>query len=168
MESAARAGHSAPMPMPSRARKIARNKNVGEKPAMKFATEYQRIEIINGILRPTPAASHPEATAPTSRSHKVIVNTKATSVIGTPNSWEIGTMINKKIVKSNASRVQPSHAAHHAIHWSFVGSFHHGICPVVSAAVLMPFLLLIFQQWPKGLGPPMTLGHGVWLNEREL
>jgi hypothetical protein len=70
-------------------RKIARNKNVGEKPAMKFATEYQRIEIINGILRPTRSASHPEATAPTSRSHKVIVKRKATSVIGTPNSWEM-------------------------------------------------------------------------------
>src|SRR5256714_11968868 len=138
------------MPMPSRARKIARNKNVGEKPAMKFATEYQRIEIINGILRPTRSASHPEATAPTSRSHKVIVKTKATSVIGTPNSWEIGTMINKKIVKSNASRVQPSHAAHQAIHWSFVGSFHHGICLVVSAAVLMPFLPLIFPAMAEG------------------
>ena len=28
---------------------------------MKLHTEYQRIEIINGILRPTRSASHPEA-----------------------------------------------------------------------------------------------------------
>jgi hypothetical protein len=30
---------------------------------------------------------------------------------GTPNSFEMGTMISKKIVKSNASSVQPSQAA---------------------------------------------------------
>jgi hypothetical protein len=48
----------------------------------------------------------------------VIVKTKATSVIGTPNSWEIGTMINKKIVKSNASRVQPSHAGKSGSQWT--------------------------------------------------
>jgi hypothetical protein len=59
-------------------------------------------------------------------------------------------MINKKIVESNASRVQPSHAAHQAIHWSFVGSLHHGICLVVSAAVLMPFLPLIFPAMAEG------------------
>jgi hypothetical protein len=31
------------------------------------------------------------------------------------------------MVKSNASSVQPNQAAHQASHWSFVGSFHHGI-----------------------------------------
>ena len=35
----------------------------------------------------------------------------ATAVSGTPNSWEIGSMISRKIVKSNASSVQPSQAA---------------------------------------------------------
>ncbi len=55
---------------------------LGEKPAMKLQSEYQMIEIISGILRPTRSASQPEATAPTSRIHKVTVSTKATSVSG--------------------------------------------------------------------------------------
>src|SRR6185437_14512921 len=55
--SEAPAGHSAPMPMPSMARKKNRNAKVGEKPAMKLQTEYQKIEIISGILRPTRSAS---------------------------------------------------------------------------------------------------------------
>ena len=42
---------------------------------MKLQIEYHRIEIISGILRPTRSASQPEATAPTRRSHSVIVNT---------------------------------------------------------------------------------------------
>ena len=108
---AAPAGHSAPMPMPSSARNRKRNQNAGEKPAMKLQIEYQRIEIISGVLRPIRSASHPEPTAPTSRSHKVTLSKNATSVSGTPNSCEIGTMISRNIVKSNASKVQPSQAA---------------------------------------------------------
>src|SRR3954452_21339273 len=123
---AAPAGHSAPMPMPSRVRNTSRNTKFGEKPAMKLQIEYHRIEIINGSLRPTRSASHPEATAPTSRIHRVSVKTIATSVVGTWNSSAIGLMISRKTVKSNASRVQPSQAAHQAYHWSLVGSFHHG------------------------------------------
>src|SRR5690348_11585523 len=109
-------GHSAPMPMPSKVRKIKRNRKVGEKPAMKLQTEYQKIEIISGVLRPMRSASQPEATAPTSRIHKVSVKTIATSAVGTPNSSAIGLMIRRKTVKSNASSVQPSQAAHHAYH----------------------------------------------------
>src|SRR4029077_13987366 len=120
------AGHSAPMPMPSRVRNTKRNMKVGEKPAMKLQIEYQKIEIINGNLRPTRSASQPEATAPTSRIHKVSVKTIATSVVGTWNSSAIGLMISRKTVKSNASSVQPSHAAHHAYHWSLVGSLYQG------------------------------------------
>src|SRR5215831_19591787 len=123
---AAPAGHSAPMPIPRSARNTNRNMNVGEKPAMKLQSEYQRIEIISGIFRPTRSASQPDAHAPTSRIHKVIVNTAVTSVSGTLNSWAIGTMMSRKTVKSKASSVQPSHAAHQASHWSLVGSFHHG------------------------------------------
>src|SRR5215469_15825636 len=124
--SAAPAGHSAPMPNPNRARNRNRNQKVGEKPAMKLHSEYHRIEIINGRRRPTRSPSQPEATAPTSRIHKVIVNTKVTAVSGTWNSCEIGNIIKRKIVKSKESRVQPSHAAHQAVHCSFVGSYHHG------------------------------------------
>ena len=113
---AAPAGHSAPIPMPSSARKMKRNMKVGLNPAMKLAIEYHRIEIISGILRPTRSASHPEATAPSRRIHRVTVRTKATSVNGTPNSSAIGFMIKRKTVKSNASSVQPSQAAHHAYH----------------------------------------------------
>src|SRR6266566_6422514 len=132
---AAPAGHSAPMPMPSRVRKISRNRKVGEKPAMKLQIEYQKIEIISGVLRPIRSASQPEATAPTSRIHKVSVKTIVTSVVGTPNSSAIGLMISRKTVKSKASSVQPSQAAHHAYHWSLVGSFHHGTAGPVPTAV---------------------------------
>src|SRR6516162_4297626 len=45
-------------------------------------------------------------------------------------------MISRKTVKSNASRVQPNQAAHHAYHWSLVGSFHHGMLFTVSTAAI--------------------------------
>src|SRR5271154_7059537 len=77
------AGHSAPMPIPSSARKKNRKAKVGEKPAMKLHNEYQRMEIISGILRPTRSASQPEAVAPTRRSQSVMVKTAVTSVSGT-------------------------------------------------------------------------------------
>jgi hypothetical protein len=38
-------------------------------------------------------------------------------------------------VKSKASNVQPSQAAHQAYHWSLVGSFHHGMGLMLGAAV---------------------------------
>src|SRR5579859_5711644 len=97
--------------MPSRARKTNRKAKVGEKPAMKLQIEYHRIEIISGSFRPTRSASQPEAVAPTSRSQRVTVKTAVTSTKGTWNSLAIGTMINRKMVKSKASKVQPSHAA---------------------------------------------------------
>src|SRR5215469_17146836 len=75
------AGHSAPIPMPSSARNSNRNQKLGEKPAMKLQIEYQRIEIISGFLRPMRSASQPEAVAPTSRSHSVMVKTAVTAVI---------------------------------------------------------------------------------------
>ena len=114
--SAAPAGHSAPMPMPKRVRNTKRNSKVGENPAMKLQIEYQKIEIISGALRPTRSASQPDATAPTSRIHNVRARIHATSLTGTPNSSAMGFMIKRKTVKSNASRVQPSHAAHQAYH----------------------------------------------------
>ena len=75
MASAAPAGHSAPMPMPSSARKNSRKEKVGEKPAMKLQSEYHRMEIISGVLRPMRSAIQPAAVAPTSRSHNVTVKT---------------------------------------------------------------------------------------------
>ena len=54
--------------------------------------------------------------APTSRIHNVNVKTAVTAVSGTLNSCEIGNMISRKIVKSNASKVQPSQAATQASH----------------------------------------------------
>src|SRR5215472_10192586 len=139
MASAAPAGHSAPMPMPRRARKKNKNAKLGENPAMKLHTEYQRMEIISGAFRPMRSAIQPAAVAPTRRSHSVMVNTAVTAVSGTSNSLAIGTMISRKIVKSNASSVQPSHAAHQAIHWSLVGSFHHGTCCVLDDADIVDF-----------------------------
>ena len=130
------------MPMPSKARNRNRNQKLGEKPAMKLHSEYQAIEIISGVLRPIRSASQPEAVAPTSRIHKVRVKTAVTAVSGTWNSCEIGSMISRKIVKSKASRVQPSQAATQACHWSLVGSFHHGMGLPVSTAMAMKPLLL--------------------------
>ena len=150
------AGHSAPMPMPSSARKKNRNAKLGEKPAMKLQIEYHRIEIISGVFRPTRSASQPDAVAPRSRSHSVTANTAVTAVKGTPNSWEIGSMINRKIVKSKESRVQPSHAAHQAVHWSFVGSFHHGTdsARAVTNVMLPPSLRLLARPpVPRLSGP---------------
>src|SRR5262249_19822685 len=158
MARAAPAGHSAPMPMPRRARKTKRNRKVGEKPAMKLQSEYQRIEIMSGALRPTRSASHPEAHAPTSRIHSVMVSTNATSVKGTPNSLETGTMMSRNTVKSNASSVQPSQAAHHAIHQSLVGSFHHRTC------VAAPVVVVV-------MGPSVGVGmreHGAGKPKAEL
>src|SRR5204863_9948650 len=146
---AAPAGHSAPMPMPSSVRNTNRNMKLGEKPAMKLQIEYQKIEIISGVLRPMRSASQPEATAPTSRIHKVSVKTIVTSVVGTPNSSAIGLMISRKTVKSNASSVQPSQAAHHAYHWSLVGSRHHATRPASIAAIAH----LSVRSGPISAGP---------------
>src|SRR4051794_35555793 len=98
MASAAPAGHSAPIPMPSKALNRNRNQKLGEKPATKLQTEYQRIEIISGVLRPQRSAIHPAAVAPIKRNHKVTANTAVTAVSGTPNSWLIGNMISRKMV----------------------------------------------------------------------
>ena len=114
---------------------------MGENPAMKLQMEYQRIEIISGVFRPTRSASQPDATAPKRRSQSVKVNTIATAVSGTPNSSAIGCMMSKKMVKSKASRVQPSHAAHHARHCSVVGSFHHGSVAGMTAVTDDPVLI---------------------------
>src|ERR1700722_13525130 len=114
------------MPMPSRVRNTNRNRKVGEKPAMKLQIEYHRIEIISGARRPIRSAIHPAATAPTKRIHIVNDPTSTTRVRSALNSLAIGTSRNRKTVKSNASSVQPSHAAMKAYHWSFVGSFHQG------------------------------------------
>src|SRR6185437_1297591 len=43
-------------------------------------------------------------------------------------------MIRRNMVKSNASRVHPSHAATQASHCSLVGSFHHGTDEAEAAA----------------------------------
>src|SRR5215813_2539654 len=138
---AAPAGHSAPMKTPSAVRNTIRNVRDGEKPAMKLQAEYPRIEIISGSLRPTRSASHPEPTAPNRRATRVSESTATTSLSGTPNSCEIGTMIKRKTVKSKASRVHPSQAAHQAYHWSLVGSFHQGMLFNVSTAAIryLPF-----------------------------
>src|SRR5262249_1655765 len=136
MASAAPAGHSAPMPMPNNARKKKRNANVGEKPAMKLHSEYHRIDIISGARRPIRSAIHPAVVAPSSRSHSVAVKTAVTATNGTPNSCEIGNMISRKMVKSNASSVQPSQAAIHAYHWSLVGSRHHAMLSGRASAIV--------------------------------
>src|SRR5580700_11926725 len=104
------------MPMPRSVRNSSRNQKLGENPAMKLQTENQAIEIISGVLRPTRSANQPDATAPTRRIHKVRVKTIATSVSGTLNSLEIGTMISRNTVKSNESKTHPIHAAPNAYH----------------------------------------------------
>src|SRR5712672_3367950 len=114
--SAAPAGHSAPMPIPNAPRNSSNNQKLGARPANRLQTENHAIEIINGFLRPIRSASQPDAVAPTSLIHNVNVKTTATSVSGTPKSFEIGTISSRKIVKSKESSVQPSHAATQASH----------------------------------------------------
>ena len=109
--SAAPAGHSAPIPMPSSARTTNRNVKLGEKPARRLQIEYHRMEIISGARRPIRSANQPEAVAPPRRIISVTVKIAVTSMSGTPNSCAIGDMISRKTVKSNASSVQPSQAA---------------------------------------------------------
>src|SRR5580704_11416328 len=60
MASAAPAGHSAPMPMPSSARNKKSNAKLGDRPAAKLQIEYHRMEIISGVLRPMRSANQPE------------------------------------------------------------------------------------------------------------
>src|ERR1700730_2512481 len=69
-----------------------------------------------------------------------MVKTAATSGRGTANSCDMGSMINRKIVKSKESSVQPSQAAIQARHWSLVGSFHHGtgVAPATAIAIAHP------------------------------
>src|SRR5256885_12583330 len=69
---AAPAGHSAPMPMPSNARKRNSSKKLGARPARKLQTEYQAIEIISGVLRPIRSASQPLAVGALSRIHRAV------------------------------------------------------------------------------------------------
>ena len=78
---------------------------------MKLQAEYQMMEIISGALRPMRSAIQPATVAPTRRIHSVTANTAVTAVSGTPNSWLIGSMMSRKMVKSNASSVHPSQAA---------------------------------------------------------
>src|SRR5215471_17758801 len=127
IDKAAPTGHSAHIRMPKSARNTNSTQNVGARPAMKLHTEYQPIDIISSGLRPTRSASHPLPVAPTKRPHNVSVNTAVTSTSGTLKVLAIGAMISRKIVKSKASSVQPSHAATQAYHWSRVGSLHQGI-----------------------------------------
>ena len=72
---AAPAGHSAPIPIPKMARTINKKVKLGEKPAMKLQAEYQRIESMSGVLRPTRSASQPDAIAPARRNQSVNVIT---------------------------------------------------------------------------------------------
>src|SRR3954452_18384786 len=116
MASAAPAGHSAPIPMPKIERKAARKRKFGANPATKLQSEYHRIDIIKGVLRPMRSHSHPDATPPIRRSQSVTETTNATAVRGTSNSRAMGTMIRRKIVKSNKFNIQPSQPAIHAIH----------------------------------------------------
>src|SRR5689334_24095946 len=154
IDKAAPAGHSAPMPMPSSARNKNKNQNVGENPAIKLHAEYHAMEIISGVLRPIRSHNQPEAVAPTSRIHNVMVKTAVTAVSGTWNSCDIGTMISRKIVKSNASNVQPSQEATNANHCSFVGSLHHGIvlvgCAILAILILPPDGFYFFSRLRTG------------------
>ena len=75
---AAPAGHSVPMPIPSKA--LARNRKVkvGERPAARLQKEYQRMEIISGARRPSRSANQPDAVAPARRMISVTEKTAVT------------------------------------------------------------------------------------------
>src|SRR5260221_150057 len=79
--SAAPAGHSAPIPMPSSARNRNKTAKVGEKPARKLQSEYQRMDIISGAFRPIRSAIHPAAVAPTRRIQRLITAATVPSAV---------------------------------------------------------------------------------------
>jgi len=83
---------------------------------MKLQAENHRIDSISGSLRPARSASQPEPTAPGKRNHSVRVRTEATAVTETLNSFAMGTMIKRKMVKSKASSIQPNTPANQANH----------------------------------------------------
>src|ERR1700746_2402313 len=66
--SAAPAGHSAPMPIPSKVRNTSRNMKVGENPAMKLQIEYQKMRILRGPF-PPPRAGDPAGGARSDEPH---------------------------------------------------------------------------------------------------
>ena len=95
--SAAPTGHSAPMPMPSSARKRNRKAKLGEKPAMKLQTEIPGDRDHQRRLAADPIGEPARAVAPTSRIHKrQREDDRVTSVSGTSNSFAIGTMMQQE------------------------------------------------------------------------
>ena len=89
---------------------------------LELAIDVERSYGWKAGIRSAPSASQPDLTAPSGLSPRVTDSTNATSVNGTWNSCEIGTMMRRNMVKSKESSVQPSHAAHQTSHWSLVGS----------------------------------------------
>jgi hypothetical protein len=104
------------MPIPSSVRITSRKVKLGENPAMNWQSEYHAIEIMRGVRRPRRSAIHPAPQAPSRRIHRVSVTTMAAAASGTWNSCVMGTRSRRKIVKSKASRVQPSQPAIQASH----------------------------------------------------
>jgi hypothetical protein len=125
------------MPMPSNVRKINRNTKVGENPAMKLQTEIPENRDHQWGFAPDPIGEQTRTDGP-HQPHPQSQRKDATSVVGTWNSSAIGLIISRNTVKSKASSVQPSHAAHQAYHWSLVGSRHQGMFLTVSTAVILP------------------------------
>ena len=91
------------------------------------ASEYHKIEIISGILRRPGRRANPSPTAPTQpqpqchRQHERDLG-----------QWDVKFLRDRHHDQQEHGEVEgiecPTQpAAHQASHWSFVGSFHHGI-----------------------------------------
>src|SRR6266481_9278073 len=161
--SAAPAGHSAPIPMPSSARKKNRKAKVGEKPAMKLQSEYQRMEIISGALRPIRSAIQPAAVAPTRRIHRVIVNTAVTAVF-TITLWM--RLVGATAAGWMADRMGRKAPLMISILWYSLCNFIAGFSPTFAFLFFFRALLGIGMgaEWPAGAAlameswPPRSRG----------
>src|SRR5215510_4253144 len=112
------AAHSPPIPMPNEARSPNSIAYEVEKPLKKANSENQRTESISGTLRPHLSASAPARVPPTRRMTNVTVPRRPASARSTEKLFSISMRMKVRMLKSNASTIQPRNTAQNARHWS--------------------------------------------------
>src|SRR5271170_148657 len=117
--------HSAPIPRPKSVRSTRIQPKDGANATAPSHAANQRMETMSGPLRPQRSDAAPAMKPPARRAKSVSVIEPAVATLATPNSRAMLGITSMKIVKSNASRTHPAHAAPKAHHWGRVGSLHH-------------------------------------------
>src|SRR5262245_13771080 len=112
------AAHSPPIPMPKSARSPNSIAYDVEKPLRKANSENQRTESISGTFRPHLSASAPARVPPTRRIINVTVPSRPARARSTEKLFSISMRMKVRMLKSNASTIQPRNTAQNARHWS--------------------------------------------------